>query len=143
MGVDFGLPKIMAARKSPSLPDATPATISTEPAPYTGHQDHSFTLQVVMELQKSVGALEATIKANTTAIDKLDARIGRTEEKTESRLEGVEGKLDARLGRVEEKLSEVTKKIYAAGAILGILVWVVSPVSAEILRMVIAFFQKT
>ena len=102
----------MAARKTPSTPEIVPAAaVGTEPAPYSGHHDHSFTLQAVMELQKSVGSLDAALRANTAAIEKLDARMDRMADR-----------MDARIGNVEYKLSGITKKIYAATVILAILV---------------------
>jgi hypothetical protein len=92
----------MAARKSPSaaMEPATPASVETPPAPYNGHHDHSFTLQAIMELKGSAGKVEATLEANTRAIEKLDAK----------------------LDKIEEKLSGVTHKIYAAGILLTALV---------------------
>jgi hypothetical protein len=101
----------MAVRKTPALPDATPAVVGIEPVPYTSHQDHSFTLQAIMELQKSVGALEAKQDTLIMAIREQGDRV----EKTLDRI-------GERIGKVEKELSEITKKIYAASAILAFLV---------------------
>jgi hypothetical protein len=92
----------MATKKFPSaaMEPATPASVETPPAPYNGHHDHSFTLQAIMELKGSVGKIEATLEANTRAIEKLDAK----------------------LDKIEEKLSGATHRIYAAGAVLTVLV---------------------
>jgi hypothetical protein len=91
----------MAARKSPPEYRQAPAQEPlSEPVPYTAHQDHSFTLQAIMELQKSSGKVEAALLANTSAIEKLDAKID----------------------RVEEKLSGVTHKIYAASVVVALLI---------------------
>lgn len=65
-----------------------------------GQSDHSFTLQAIMELQKSNGQL-------TEAVHRLRESIE---------------KQDARLDRMETTLSGVTHKIYAAGVVLAILV---------------------
>lgn len=52
---------------APDLPSATPQ--------YASHQDHSFTLQAVMEMQKSIGELKATITDNTSAINSMRAKV--------------------------------------------------------------------
>ncbi|MDR0672892.1 MAG: hypothetical protein LBF93_04345 [Zoogloeaceae bacterium] len=110
----------MAARKTPA-PAPEPATPSVEvPPPYTGHHDHSFTLQAIMELKGSMGKIESAIEANTRAIEKLDVRqerdMGRLEAKIGQRIE----KVDARIDAIEKNLSGVTHKIYAAGVVLFI-----------------------
>lgn len=80
------------------LADSTPGGEPSVTPPFSGHHDHSFTLQTVMALQKSVGELTGEIRA-------MNASIGR-----------VETKLD----KLEDKVSAVTHKIYAAGVVLTI-----------------------
>lgn len=78
-------------------------------APTFASPDHSFTLQAIMEMQKTVGKLEGTIVALQTSVAEA-AEIQRRS------CEGIEGELKA----VKEKLSGVTHKLYAAGVVLAI-----------------------
>ena len=61
--------------------------------------DYSFTLQAVMDLQKTVGQLTEAVNSLKNTIEKQDSRFN----------------------RIEEKLSGVTHKLYAAGVVLAIL----------------------
>jgi len=61
--------------------------------------DHSFTLQAVMELQKSTGHLTEAV-----------AGLRRSVDSQADRLQGI-----------EDKLSGVTHKLYAAGVVLALL----------------------
>jgi|GEM_PF-3641616 len=70
-----------------SLPTSTPSVTSS---------DHSFTLQAVMDLQRSAGALTSAVNALTKSQKDLSKKIE----------------------RVEERLSGVTHKLYAAGVVL-------------------------
>lgn len=72
--------------------------------------DHSFTLQAIMELQRSTGELRSSVQSLKESIEKLDANI----ERSQQRMEG-------RIDRFDEKISGVTHKIYAAGVVLVIL----------------------
>jgi len=63
---------------------------------FVGTPDHSFTLQAVMELQRSVGALTSSV----------NALIEHQKESTK------------KIDRMEDKLSGVTHKMYAAGVVL-------------------------
>lgn len=65
-----------------------------------GLADHSFTLQAIMDIQKSNGQLTEAVSSLRLSIDKLDSK----------------------LDRVEGTVSGVTHKIYAAGVVLAILV---------------------
>lgn len=62
--------------------------------------DHSFTLQTVMELQKSTGQLTECINSLRSSVDKQTTK----------------------LEKLEDKLSSVTHKIYAASVVLTIMV---------------------
>ena len=44
------------------------------PVNYFGHHDHSFTLQAVVELQKTVGQLVVEIRHNTESINSLKSK---------------------------------------------------------------------
>jgi hypothetical protein len=87
--------------------------------------DHSFTLQTIMELQRAVGSLDATLKSVKESVDRMDGR----------------------LASVEEKLSGVTHKIYAAGVVLAILVaiggFVVNKASDVAIASLTAISQPT
>lgn len=65
-----------------------------------GLVDHSFTLQAIMDLQKSNGQLTEAVSSLRLSIDKLNSK----------------------LDRVEGTVSGVKHKIYAAGVVLAILV---------------------
>jgi len=89
------------------LPNPTQPTDSsnvTETGPVSAGQsfgvDHSFTLQAIMELQKSTGQLTSCVESLKENIDKQDKK----------------------LDNIEGTLSAITHKIYAATAILAILV---------------------
>jgi hypothetical protein len=69
-------------------------TPSNYPSP-----DHSFTLQMIMELQKSTGQLTECVNSLRTSLDRQS------------------GQLD----KIEEKVSGVTHKLYAASVVLAIL----------------------
>ena len=45
--------------------------------------DHSFTLQAIMEVQKSVGSLENAIKALSERVDRLSERVDRLSERVD------------------------------------------------------------
>lgn len=76
---------------TPSLNEVT----ATQPN-YTSHHDHSFTLQAIMEMQKTLGGL-------CEKIDSLNTRINNFEKRLES---------------VESTVSSMSHKQYAAGIIL-------------------------
>jgi len=60
--------------------------------------DHSFTLQAVMEVQKSIGQLTEATRSMRADMDKQSAR----------------------LDKIDEKLSGITHKLYAASVVLAI-----------------------
>ena len=80
-----------------STPDeySSPAT----PRNY-GQTGHDFTLQTIMQLQKSTGQLTTAVESLKESIDKQDKKVT----------------------KLEETISGVTHKIYAATAVLVILV---------------------
>lgn len=96
--------KLMVTKRTATQVPSAPTTPESFDRPSTptgaGFHDHSFTLQALMELQRSTGELSAAIRSTTDAIEKLDAKVD----------------------RLEDKLSGVTHKIYAAGVVLAILV---------------------
>lgn len=90
---------------SPQQPMGTPDQLGNNAGVTPQHyvsSDHSFTLQTIMELQKSNGQL-------TTAIDSLKEVIE---------------KQDKKLNTIDDTVTGVTKKIYAATVVLAILVCV-------------------
>ena len=89
-------------RSSPTNPATTPdhvASASVTPQGFS-HSEHSFTLQAVMELQKSTGQLTSSVDSLKHAIDKQDKK----------------------LSDIESTVTNVEKKIYAAIVVLTILV---------------------
>lgn len=63
---------------SPKTGAATPSESPAKPIvtpPYGSHQDHSFTLQAIMEMQKSIGELKAIITDNTSSITSMKSKI--------------------------------------------------------------------
>jgi hypothetical protein len=95
--------------RAPSEADAPPvATGGYDAVPSSPHADHSFTLQAIMELQKSTGKLEAAIEANTAALTKLDAKIDKTTDR-----------LETRIATLESKVSAISHKVYAAVTVGG------------------------
>ncbi len=94
----------MVTRRAPvkQSPEGVPSAFSqpaSTPQSYPVHE-HSFTLQTVLELQKSVGELCSEVRLTREAIDKLDSR----------------------LDKIEERVSSVTHKLYAASVVVAILV---------------------
>ena len=75
----------------PSLPQA-----GSTPHVYGGHPDHSFTLQSIMEMQKSLGSLESSINTMASNMDKLTDSVS----------------------DLKKKVGNVEKVMYAAGVVL-------------------------
>jgi len=76
-----------------------PTTDVTTPQRYLPH-DHSFTLQAIMELQKAMGEVQESVKGLKSGID------------------GQTGKIE----KIQDKLSTVTHTLYAAAAVVTIVV---------------------
>ena len=92
----------MASRRShkteqTTTPEGVGGSVTPE---YVTGSDHSFTLQAVMDLHKSTGALTATVDALLCSIEKQDGKIS----------------------ALEVTVGNVTKKIYAVGVVLAIVV---------------------
>ncbi|RAK01632.1 hypothetical protein [Aliidiomarina maris] len=73
--------------------------------------DHSFTLQSIMEIQKSVGGLESSIKSLHDKLEKMDSNIC-------EKVEGVSKKHSS----LSDKVHVLDKKIYAATVIGSLLI---------------------
>lgn len=84
-----------------------------------GQPTHDFTLQTIMELQKSVGGLQVSVATLTKSIENQIAALDRTNDQVK-----------AECHEINNKISGITHKIYAAGVVLGIAVifggWVVN-----------------
>ncbi|TAL87487.1 MAG: hypothetical protein EPN46_03890 [Candidimonas sp.] len=76
-----------------------------------GAPGHDFTLQTIMELQKSVGALGATITSLTQSVAEHTTKVDRIEDHLQKKIEDI-----------GDKVSSMSHKIYAAGVVLAILV---------------------
>ena len=73
------------------------ASTKTTPQAYAG-ADHSFTLQTIMELQKSTGQLTEAVNSLKIAIEKQDLK----------------------LDKVGASVVSINNKVYAAGVVLAI-----------------------
>ncbi len=81
-----------------ALDQPPPSFANVAPPHYQA--DHSFTLQAVMELQKSNGQLTEAVNSLRTVILKQEAK----------------------LDKLDENLSTIKQKLYAAGVVLAIIV---------------------
>ncbi len=57
----------------------TPPSYPAVPPPGYGQSDHSFTLQAIMEMQRSLGGLENAVENLRTKVDAQGTTIGRIE----------------------------------------------------------------
>ncbi|WP_281647375.1 hypothetical protein [Parendozoicomonas sp. Alg238-R29] len=89
------------ARNNPTTTPDQVGNASVTPQGF-GQVDHSFTLQAVMELQKSTGQLTSSVESLKDVIEKQDKKIT----------------------DLESTVTGVSKKIYAATVVLIILVTV-------------------
>jgi len=64
-------------RKAPMPPeqDAVASIPETTPSPGFGAREHSFTLQAIMELQKSMGELNATVNGMKSTLDSVKIKV--------------------------------------------------------------------
>ena len=83
------------SRKPPQ--EGNPGGYSAGPPTNVG-ADHSFTLQAIMDLAKSMGQVVESINGMSKRIDDLSGRIE----------------------KLEEKVSSITHKLYAAGIVMAI-----------------------
>lgn len=83
-----------AGPTEPQSASVSPPPSITNP-PFTGHHDHSFTLQMIMELKGSVGELKSSISALKESVDKSCDRIERQVDRIDSRIESAEGKISS------------------------------------------------
>ncbi|WP_198919739.1 hypothetical protein ACCM60_03940 [Pseudomonas chlororaphis subsp. aureofaciens] len=107
--------------QSASTPESLP---SSQPTNFSSH-DHSFTLQMIMELQKSSGAIETQLKALRDQLNKIEDRHSKADEKTDSKID----KLDDSLRGVQNKISVLSKVaviLFAAAVMVGGVAWTVT-----------------
>lgn len=92
-----------------------------ESPPQRNMPTHDFTLQAVMEMQKSIGGLETSVKSLNESLTKIS------------------GKIDS----LETKVSGISHKVYAAGVVLAILIAIGGTVGGFIVNKAwdIAFSQ--
>jgi len=92
--------------------EATPQNINT-PANQSVHTpppmqaSHDFTLQTVMELQKSSGEILSTLDSLKGSIEKLDKKLDKSIDK-----------LEKKSGEIERKISKISHAVVSAGAVL-------------------------
>jgi len=107
-----------------SISDSQPPNQFANVTPTTPMLDHSFTLQAILELKGSQGAVTQAISNLTDAINRQDKQLGKIDD-----LRVEVGKIDTnisnltdRLGKAEGKLSEIKTWITGAGAIIAFIV---------------------
>lgn len=66
----------MCATRTKAAPvDSVPQQPQTTPTTLQASGDHSFTLQMIMELQKSVGEISANLSAVKTSVDSVKGKV--------------------------------------------------------------------
>ena len=109
-------------RQQQSGPDPSSAPRAVEPPPGFRADDHSWVLQTVMELQRSVGELDGNQKALTTAIEQQSGKIDAQRSELTASIEKQSGRIDAQRseltasiekqsGRIDAQRSELTASI--------------------------------
>jgi hypothetical protein len=96
------------------------ASTANPPASTPDHypiQDHSFTLQMIMELQRSVGQISESMNQTNRNLERLDSSI-------ECRLDRTDEKSERRFDSLESSMSGVKTTIAVAGIILAIILTV-------------------
>jgi len=88
------------ADKSTRSDQATPADVGAANVPQPMPVDHSFTLQAIMELQKSTGELKECVKSLTKSLDRQESK----------------------LDEIGQTVNGINMKVYAAGVVLTIVV---------------------
>ncbi|WP_160055755.1 hypothetical protein [Pseudomonas sp. R84] len=110
---------------SDGQPGITPGTLPSSPPSTFSSHDHSFTLQMIMELQKSSGAIETQLKALRDQLNKIEDRHSKADEKTDSKID----KLDDSLRGVQNKISVLSKVaviLFAIAVMVGGVAWTVT-----------------
>ncbi len=87
---------------------------ATTPSQYA-HQDHSFNLQILIEMQRSIGQLSESIQ-------NLDKRIDRMENNIDKRIDRMENNQEKKFSDMDSSLGNVKTIIAIAGAIITLLV---------------------
>lgn len=65
----------MASPRKPATQDAPPPLAGTPTPEYIGHHDHSFTLQSIMEIQKSIGVMGAKLDNVNSTLQSTKSKI--------------------------------------------------------------------
>lgn len=105
-----------AARRSESKEVGTPPSQGTPSPVYTHPDQHSFILQSILDMQKTLGSLER-------AVDNLAHSSDKQSEKVEA---------------FSERLHHAEKKLYAAGAILVMVSTLLSLFAPKILDVILS-----
>lgn len=110
-----------AGTRGPSQNAGTPHPASTPVTHTATHMvDHSFTLQAIMEMQKTIGALSSQLEAISRQNDRIEARLDKAEAKLGGHMDKLEAKVGERMGKVEESVSDMKRTLFAAGVVLAI-----------------------
>lgn len=65
----------MARARTGQSSDSVPSSEPSVPPPYSAHHDHSFTLQAVMEMQKSIGEMKASIDNLSASVQGIKSKV--------------------------------------------------------------------
>lgn len=87
---------------------------ATTPSQYS-HQDHSFNLQMLIEMQRSIGQIGESIQNLDKRIDRLDSNI-------DKRIDRFEAAQEKRSSDMESSLSNIKTIIAVSGAIIALVV---------------------
>lgn len=68
-----------STRTSRRSPDSTPDSLAAAPPSPAPHHDHSFTLQAIMDLQKTVTALTVSVEAMKQSVDDTRSKVSKFE----------------------------------------------------------------
>ncbi|MNM71063.1 hypothetical protein D3C81_827160 [compost metagenome] len=93
---------------------STPSSLPTGTPQQFGMPDHSFTLQAIMELQKSCGALTAKLDSLSGQIDRMEQTIKSDANRFDDKLDDV----DQSVRDVETRIKIGTKVAYILFAML-------------------------
>ncbi|VFN06844.1 MAG: hypothetical protein BECKG1743D_GA0114223_109253, partial [Candidatus Kentron sp. G] len=151
----------MSAKAYPSyeVSDSAPESseMSATPQQQRSWYDERFTLQAIIELQKTTGYLTSAVESLKDAVESSNRNMEKRFEASEKRFESLQNTMDRRfeslqnaiekqnehqnkrMTALEGKVSELSKKIYAAGVILTILVGI--GVTARVISGVASHIQ--
>ena len=113
-------------RQQQSGPDPSSAPHAVEPPPGFRADDHSWVLQTIMELQRSVGELDGNQKALTTAIEQQSGKIDAQRSELAASIEKQSGKIDAQRSELAASIEKQSALVRTANRELNKLTGAIS-----------------